>query len=216
MKICPVCKANYNDDLNFCLNDGASLFSVPDEQETKVISFGENSDLPNLPNKKPQIYNRAPASGGKIVSLIVAIAAFFVLLSVAVAAAYFLIPESETVSKTQNNPLPEKEAEDIKEKKKTPEKPTPEKTASAKTPAGLNESGKVTARVAQTGDGFLALRTEPSVENGTRLEKIPSGAVVEIEDCQRNYQTISGKRGRWCLVTYEERLGWVFDAWLIY
>lgn len=72
------------------------------------------------------------------------------------------------------------------------------------------------ARVAQTNDGFLSLRTEPSVKTGTQLVKIPSGAVVNLENCERNYMTIDGRRGRWCLVSYAGKIGWAFDGWLIY
>lgn len=231
MKSCPVCKANFNDDnLNFCLNDGATLFSVPDEVETRVIPRARNTNEPTLPNINPVLYNQtAPSSSNKAVFLLVSVLALILLAAIGGIAAYFLIKPAETVSNTKTTPTPKDEDEELKEKianlekqlqdqKKTPAPTsTPiDTTTPIKTPTQLNESGKVTARVAQSGDGFLALRTEPNVDTGTRLVKIPSGAIVELEDCQKNYQTISGRRGRWCMVSYNGRVGWVFDAWLIY
>jgi hypothetical protein len=44
MKQCPVCKAVYSDELqSFCLSDGTMLLSIPDEEETRVISSSSGS-----------------------------------------------------------------------------------------------------------------------------------------------------------------------------
>lgn len=76
-------------------------------------------------------------------------------------------------------------------------------------------SGTATACVNSPGDGFLSLRTEPSVKTGTQLVKMPTGAIVRLDDCQRELTTIGTKSGRWCMVSYEGQAGWAFDAWLI-
>jgi hypothetical protein len=85
--------------------------------------------------------------------------------------------------------------------------PSPERT---------NEPGVVTARVNSPGDGFLAMRSAPSAEYGERLAKIPHGAVVDIQNCQRERVRIGVRTGRWCMVIYGNNTGWVFDAWLDY
>jgi len=105
--------------------------------------------------------------------------------------------------------------------------PTPKPTASAtvEKPDNVNTEPEIKrtpsksdaiplGRIDAPGDGFLALRSEPSDESGERLVKIPSGSYVEIQDCQKEQKTVSGKKGRWCMVTYENTTGWVFDAWL--
>ena len=79
-----------------------------------------------------------------------------------------------------------------------------------------SRSGVATARVNSPNDGFLALRDKPDAEYGVRLVKIPHGSVVTLEDCQRQRVTVSGRSGRWCMVTYDGTTGWVFDAWLDY
>ena len=76
--------------------------------------------------------------------------------------------------------------------------------------------GRPTARVNSPGDGFLAMRDEPDAETGTRLAKIPHGAVVALENCEKRAVTVAGRTGRWCMVTYQGETGWVFDAWLDY
>jgi cytoskeletal protein RodZ len=119
-------------------------------------------------------------------------------------------PENQTNELEEKLADLQKQLEDQKNQKKTSNTPpfpaTPEQ----------NNPATPTARVAQSNDGFLSLRTEPSVKTGTQLVKIPSGATVELHDCQREYQTIDGRRGRWCMISFEGEMGWAFDAWLIY
>ena len=62
----------------------------------------------------------------------------------------------------------------------------------------------------------LALRDEPDPESGDRIAKIPHGATVVINNCERAMSTIDGRSGRWCQVEYDGETGYVFDAWLIY
>lgn len=72
-----------------------------------------------------------------------------------------------------------------------------------------------TARVNSLGDGFLALRTFPNSEEGSRILQIPHGAVITVGGCL-NAIRVSGKTGRWCRASYNGYSGWVFDAFLVY
>ena len=74
----------------------------------------------------------------------------------------------------------------------------------------------VTATVNSPNDGFLALRTEPDADRGTRLAKIPHGDSVEVLNCEKQFISIAGRSGRWCLVEYSGQTGWVFDGFLDY
>jgi hypothetical protein len=233
MKTCPICKANYNDEsLNFCLNDGATLSVIPDEQVTKVILPTRVTNQSTFQNAAPISYNvpSAPAKSNKTAFIATALALLLLLFIGGVIAALILIPrdagktDSELITPS---PTPKDDSTELKEKianlerqiqnQKISPSPTPYSTftpTSTQTP--LDRGGKATARVAQSNDGFLSLRTEPSVRTGTQLVKIPSGSTVELEDCQPNYQTIDGRRGRWCMISYAGETGWAFDAWLIY
>jgi hypothetical protein len=72
-----------------------------------------------------------------------------------------------------------------------------------------------TAEVNSPGDGFLALRTYPNSETGTRILKIPHGAIISVGACL-NSSRRAKRSGRWCRASYDGYSGWVFDAFLIY
>ncbi|MBS1794920.1 MAG: SH3 domain-containing protein [Acidobacteria bacterium] len=72
------------------------------------------------------------------------------------------------------------------------------------------------AQVYSPGDGFLALRSEPSSSYGYRIAQMPHGADVDIIQCQNSTERVGGRAGRWCQVYYEGYTGWAFDAWLVY
>lgn len=64
------------------------------------------------------------------------------------------------------------------------------------------------ARVNTPGDGFLALRSDPSAKIGTRLDKIPHETKLKLENC--NFDS------SWCKTTYDGKSGWVFTKYLQY
>ncbi|PYS86447.1 MAG: hypothetical protein DMF62_15850 [Acidobacteria bacterium] len=72
-----------------------------------------------------------------------------------------------------------------------------------------------TARVNSPNDGFLALRNLPSSEIGQRIAKIPHGATINILACTDQAENIAGRKGHWCMVSYNSQVGWVFDVWII-
>lgn len=65
-------------------------------------------------------------------------------------------------------------------------------------------------------DGFLALRSQPSSDAGTRVAKIPHGAKMTINKCGKIVTTKLGNRGRWCTAGYAGKIGWVFDKYVRY
>ncbi|QQS33814.1 MAG: SH3 domain-containing protein [Acidobacteriota bacterium] len=73
-----------------------------------------------------------------------------------------------------------------------------------------------TAWVNSPGDGFLALRSDPSADVGYRILQIPHGAEVRVISCQDRSIRIGGRSGRWCRVRYDGTTGWAFDGWLVY
>lgn len=78
------------------------------------------------------------------------------------------------------------------------------------------KSTGTTAWVNSPGDGFLALRSDPSSNAGYRILQIPHGAAVRVISCQSYLQNIGGRSGRWCRVSYGGSTGWAFDGWLVY
>lgn len=76
----------------------------------------------------------------------------------------------------------------------------------------LYDNGR-TAYANSPGDGFLALRSEPSSESGERVAKIPHGAALTVIDCPRA-SNIGKMPGRWCRVVYNGLEGWAFDGFM--
>lgn len=72
-----------------------------------------------------------------------------------------------------------------------------------------------TAYVNAPSDGFLSLRTHPSVTQGERLEKIPHGQPVSVFSCPDSTQDlVDGYSGMWCIVEYGGVRGFVFEHYL--
>ncbi len=72
-----------------------------------------------------------------------------------------------------------------------------------------------TARANSPADGFLALRSLPDTETGTRLAKIPHGALFTVLSCP-NPENPGKIKGRWCRVNYKGVEGWAFDAYMVF
>lgn len=77
-------------------------------------------------------------------------------------------------------------------------------------PVAEAHSGREKARVHTPGDGFLALRSEPSIRRGKRLLKIPHNTMLTLDEC------VTGEDdGRWCRTGFQGEVGWVFERYLI-
>lgn len=66
-----------------------------------------------------------------------------------------------------------------------------------------------TAVVNTPGDGFLALRSEPSTKQGSRLVKIPHGTVLILGECVRPSASQT-----WCKTSYAGHAGWVLETYI--
>lgn len=234
MKQCPTCKTTYTDEtLSFCLADGAALIPVGETEQPTQISYGRNPLQVNIPPNTvpntfaPNTVQNAPRRS-VFPYLIIAVLAFLLVGAIAAGVLIYLNPfgKPETVASNTNanvktNSNGNDQSKELQEKLANLEKRLQEqnqkKTAQpVQPPKTTVDPGRPTARVIPTGDGFLSLRTEPSVKTGTQLVKIPSNSTVNLENCETNYVTIGGRRGRWCMVTYNGQTGWVFDAFLSY
>lgn len=64
-------------------------------------------------------------------------------------------------------------------------------------------------------DGFLSLRSHPSITQGQRLAKIPHKGDVSVFHCPDELEdVIDGVSGSWCVVEHNGIRGFVFDAYL--
>ncbi|MGI9035132.1 MAG: SH3 domain-containing protein [Pyrinomonadaceae bacterium] len=238
MKQCPVCKTAYSDDtLVFCLNDGANLVSTPDSPAaTEQMTFEPWRVEISQNQSEPTIISAPAARSKKSKGLIYGLLAVILLLLIgvgAIAAFLFYRNSVKTQISSNNSPSPSvsvtplksaDNTQELKQRLANVEKQLSEqknaKINSTPLPApaqsNLSPPAAITARVVPTSDGFLALRSAPSAESGEQILKIPTGATVQLEDCQRNYVNIGGRRGRWCMISYGGETGWAFNAFLSY
>ena len=173
----------------------------------------------------------APSSGGGL-KIFVGLLAVFVLLAVIVIAggiAFYFGSKSADIT-PKNNPANRTPSlapsattngkDDIREQIANLEKRLNEQK-SVNRPANIpltlpnQPATTTTARVNSPGDGFLALRTFPSSEAGSRVLQIPHGATVTVGGCLNSSRS-GNKTGRWCRANYNGYSGWVFDAYLVF
>jgi len=81
--------------------------------------------------------------------------------------------------------------------------------------SSIANQAKATQIVNAPQDGFLALRSEPDIKRGFRVDKIPHGATLQIDRCQAQTKRLGKTNGRWCQTTYLGQDGWVFDGFLV-
>jgi hypothetical protein len=240
MKRCPACSTTYTDEsLRYCLADGMTL--TPVEEETIVRSSANpvRIDIPRAdttPQVQPLV-SETKKSGFPIVKVLLALVAVGVVLIGAVgiigAIIYFNSKETTANQNTKSttpvlsatpSPTIDPEKQRLQDQLANAQKQLDEqknanitqRPPAFPTPNQPNQPGVVTARVNSPGDGFLAMRSEPSADYGDRIAKIPHGAIVNIQNCEREKIRIGNRTGRWCMVTYGDHVGWVFDAWLDY
>jgi hypothetical protein len=232
MKQCPVCKTTYTDEsLRYCLADGATLSFT---EEPTVLSARKdplrvdipersvNQAVPGVDHKKgTNNWLKATIAFGVILII------FAGAVAVAIAVLYMNTGGRDTsLNKSTPTPTqtvtPDNEKQRLQDELANLQKKIDEQKNSNRGSVNAHpfptqtEPGVVTARVNSPGDGFLALRNIPDADNGIRLAKIPHGAVVRLNNCDKTKVTISGRSGRWCQVEYAGTTGWVFDAWLDY
>lgn len=212
MKRCPKCNSTYTDpNLVYCLADGSQLTEVSTAPPTVEMS-GENISEPTV--------IRQPKEKHGVMKWMIAglvLGAFAVLVIGSIGMAFYfgsLVNEPPVYATPTPTPSPTASATVTPTPKESP-LPSVENTPIVKVGPVDDPERLPLGRVVAPGDGFLALRSEPSDTEGERVEKIPHGSFVEINDCQREQKTVSGKKGRWCNVNYKNATGWVFDAWLM-
>jgi Bacterial SH3 domain len=244
MKQCPVCKNTYTDDsLQFCLADGAALFSLSTSSEiTQQFPTGTNPIHVNIPqdtsptivkpNTQPTVEPIKKGGNGLIIGFLIALLLLVVIGSAGVIGWLLLkgdgnevnvktTPTPVITNSITKTPIPN-DTENLKEKIANLEKQIQEQKKTNTTVPTINapdtiktppSSNKVIAKVNSPGDGFLALRTAPSAETGERILQIPHGASVTVIAC---LPKAAGKKGRWCRVDYDGNSGWAYDGFLIY
>ena len=244
MKQCPTCRTTYTDEtLSFCLADGAVLADM-DEQATFVRPAGEQmrvvipQDAPKPHFAVPPPLSTKSGTGWMKIVLVVGLLGFMVLAAAGIAGALIYFNKdartgatnANTSNKDPNRPTPtptianttaNTDTDQLRnqianlEKRLNEQKNSDRPVSNIPPPPDQPVITSTTARVNSPGDGFLAMRSLPNSEAGTRVLQIPHGATVSLNGCLPRTR-IASKTGRWCRASYGGYTGWVFDAWLVY
>lgn len=204
MKQCSSCKTTYTDDsLRFCLADGASLDYVS-ETETLVSATagrqmrfdltGEQATVVSPPRSQPS-YPSEPQKKGASAMLVsvIAILVLVILILGGFMALQYLKEDgnvkavNSSAPANTNAPTPDDETATLRNqitdlKRRMDQQKNPPSVANTQADLGLIDGRIVT--VNSPGDGFLALRSAPSSETGSRLAKIPHGTAFTIGACR--------------------------------
>lgn len=232
MKQCPTCRTTYTDDsLRFCLADGANLVSIPDDDSTLVSPKFEPVRAEAASGRRSVSPDAAEPPSTKKIVLVIGSAVILFVGAVVVAGAllYFNRDTRRANAVTQPTPTstpaptPDGERQKLEDQLANIQRQLDEQKAENKStdtdatpvpPTPPDTTGFVSARVNSPNDGFLALRDKPHAEFGNRVEKIPHGATVTIENCGPLQRRLGGRLGRWCMITYNGKTGYAFDAFL--
>lgn len=196
MKQCPVCKTTYTDQsLRFCLVDGASLQALDDIEQPTLVSPNANIAPPNanssVPPKKSNSVLFAIVGLAALLFLViigVGVITYFAfkennektkisnvsgdatnLKPLNVSKTPITTTNSQSASEYPINNTDEikKKLADLQKKVEEQKKQTADSSETSSSDSTTENYAAPTARVAQTNDGFLSLRTEPSVKTGT-------------------------------------------------
>ena len=244
MKRCPSCGTTYTDaTLRFCLADGARLDEAFDSDPT-VIAGGKDrlkvditTNVPAAPRQTRPEQRSTGSSSRTWIKVFLGIFAFGVLLIAVIGiagAVYYFSSGAGTSVVAQKSPTPvptpaasptvdeekrrlEDELANVKKRLEDQKKTISNTNPFPDTDPDPDPLDSLTtATVNSPNDGFLALRSAPDADAGDRIAKIPHGAQIAVAMCQDGRVTIGGRTGKWCLVGWDNYVGWVFDAFLIY
>src|ERR1044072_4272893 len=212
MKQCPTCHTAYDDSLFYCLPDGPALVPHWPEKATLVSPPPSGSGrTANYTQQPAPAYNTSPtAKSGINPFLIAAVIALslLVLAGVVIIGLSLNRQPANTVAEVKTtptqNPISVDEAAKLRNEIANLQKQMEQKNAKpAINPQPAQPvTGGTSAWANSPSDGFLALRSQPSSEAGTRITKIPHGSQITIGSCQEVIITPRGNRGRWCQAAY--------------
>ena len=231
MKRCPKCGTTYTDEtLRFCLADGSVL------EHAAVAAGGQmRVEIPQ-PAPRPNYEPATPTEKGgpSVLKILLVVALFGGLIVIGIAGAGALIYFNKDTKTAEPNAAKKEDirpattpaaansdTDKLREQIANLEKRLDEQMKSGQpsnVPLSIPDMPKTattTATVNSPDDGFLALRTLPNSEMGSRIMKIPHGATVSIGACGPSVRPVK-RAGRWCQARYDGQTGWVFDAYLIY
>ena len=196
MRLCPRCERTYEHPLRYCPEDGTPL--VESESMVGAMPLQQRASASTPVNGRTGMW--------------VAVGVFGALFLVLLMGLAFMLGRGSDLLSTLPSAAEEPSAPLVSSSGSEGDRAAAYSLDEGRDIEPSTGEG-MTRYVDAPGDGYLALRSEPSVDSGERLRRIPHGASIEITDCGRS-DTIGGRRGAWCATRYDGTGGWVFDGYL--
>lgn len=205
MKKCPNCNQIFDDDNDFCPNDGTRFatgydgFMSSREVPTQYVAHPQTS--------QPLVVSQSPKWIFPLVGVLCGLAVvlgFFAFFRDSPSVKSEITQKNAEVSEPGNNidpvPLPRAVTTPV------PTIPPPPTTIS---------SAFSVVTVNSPRDHYLALKSEPcAAPCGTMVLKIPHGTRLSLGTCKDHVEVVDRRQGRWCSTSYDGYSGWVFDAFV--
>ncbi len=205
MMRCPTCGRQYEAATSFCPDDGTALVAdTPAPASAALDDLLAQADAPaaSVPA------HDAPAASGRWLPVLVGV------LGVGLVALLGLVvyQQQASVARLEASVA----AANANAARRVADRPPADAElayAPAVDPAPATATYTRTVWANSPGDGFLALRSAPSVAQGQRLLQIPHGDPLDLGACLPR-TTVAGASGSWCRARYGGTEGWAFDAFV--
>ena len=231
MPRCPACGRLYPAGTLYCMDDGTALVADAAPPDAALPSASASRELDRLlsesdrpvaappvaaPPVAPAVEAApAPRSGGLVVLLAVLALAVLGLLGVLVWQQKATAEAAEARAADALAQAADARTDADAQAARDAEARAADARDAEAQQAYSDEPGEGTTVWANSpNDGFLALRSAPTVGRGTRLLKIPHGDPLVLGDCLAPTTSPGGRYGSWCRALYAGTSGWVFDAFV--
>ncbi|HEV7928875.1 MAG TPA: hypothetical protein VGP12_01945 [Nitrosospira sp.] len=204
MKRCSSCGRTFDDDTDFCLEDGTRLtadiggYQSSAEMPTQVIERPHNIPYPGA----PVVVSQSSRWIYPVVGILCGLVVIFGYL------AFFRQSPDNTAQ------IKSTAAESNKNTESTP-KPTSTPFVPPSPPPTVSQAVPGIVTVNSPRDRYLALKSEPCVAPcGALLVKIPHGTRITLESCKAAVEIADRRPGHWCYTSYGGVSGWIFDGFV--
>ena len=207
MMLCPVCGRSYEAGTLFCMDDGTPLAPTGP-------SPSASGELGRLLGEQPASSAPPPAVAAPVRSGgLLAIVGVLGVLVVGTLAAVMWQQKQTSDAAAARAEQAEQRADEAQQAANvaTAAADVQARDAAEQVQTAYRDTGDGTTAWANSpNDGFVALRSGPSVSSGTRLLQIPHGQPLALSDCDPPTALPGGRTGSWCRAAYGGTAGWAF------
>jgi len=199
MKRCPNCSRTFDDENDYCLEDGTPLTGGGG------ANYDTRNETPTQVLRTP-VYGAPPAAQSRWVYPVIG-----ALCGIVIVLGFIVFFKDRGAGDGPGKNIPENNRN---EAQRTPDNGTPAPPPPSPTLPPVRQLANSAVTVDSPRDGYLALKEGPCITPCRTLIKIPHGARIDLGTCRENVEVADRRRGHWCYTSYAGYSGWVFDAFV--